>query len=101
MTFDWDEFQKLSDEEKSAYLRRVTDEAFEAAKDEVIPPGAIGIEKSYLEEGLRVVGYEKPDGTVHYYDEDELREVAERAKRRVEQRKRAAEQEDRPAADED
>ncbi|TDE00902.1 hypothetical protein [Jiangella asiatica] len=76
MSFDWDEYDKLSDEEKAAYLDTVEDAALEASQGETFPPGALGLEKGRHPEGLDLVGYEKPDGTIHYYTEDEKRALS-------------------------
>lgn len=73
MTFDWDEFSRLSDEEKVEYMRRKRDADLEAAKGKTFPPGSIAPEKARFQEGSQVVGRMNPDGTIHYYSEDEKR----------------------------
>ena len=79
MKFDWDEFDKLTDAEKVEYMRRQREAAREASKYEVIPPGSIAPEKARHQEGSQVVGRMNPDGTVHYYADDEKPADDERA----------------------
>lgn len=101
MKLDKDEFDKLTDEEKADYLRRLTDTAREEAKGRTLPPGAIGLEKSYAEEATEVVGQMMPDGTIHYYTEDEQRALNEQAKREIEAEKRAKAESARPDAEDE
>ncbi len=71
MTFDWDEFEQMSDAEKVAYMRRYREAAREASKGRTLPEGSIAPEKARHQDGWEVVGRMKPDGTIHYYTEEE------------------------------
>lgn len=71
VNFDWEAFSQLSDEEKVAFMKKAEEEAREASRGKTFPPGSIAPEKARHQEGFEVIGYEKPDGTVHYYTEEE------------------------------
>lgn len=71
MKIDWEEFNRMTDEEKVAFMRRVRDADLEATKDKSLPSGTTALEKARSQEGFEVIGYEKPDGTVHYYADEE------------------------------
>ncbi|PSL04782.1 hypothetical protein CLV30_105249 [Haloactinopolyspora alba] len=78
MTFDWDEFNKLTDEEKAAYMKAVREAALKEAEGKTFPPGSIAPEKARFQEGSQVIGHMNADGTVHYYSDDEKPTVREK-----------------------
>lgn len=71
MKIDWDAFNRLSDAEKVAFLKEIEDAALKEAEGKTYPPGSIAPEKARYQEGSVVIGHENPDGTVHYYADDE------------------------------
>ncbi|WP_051426430.1 hypothetical protein [Jiangella gansuensis] len=96
MSFDWDEFEKMTDEEQAAYMERVRDAALKEAEGKTFAPGDLGLEKAAYDEAPRSVGRMMPDGTIHYYTDEEKRARAEKAKRKVEAEKRAKAESARP-----
>lgn len=71
MTFDWDEFNQLSDDEKVEFMKKAEEKAREESKGKTYPPGSIAPEKARHQDGWEVVGRMNPDGTIHYYADDE------------------------------